>query len=267
MGTWWIDKPFLLGSRNPTDADLEHLRQEGFSVLVSLLMEDERPPGYDAGRAVDSSFTRHSIPVKDFHAPTFDQLEQFVGLIEALSPGAQTIVHCEGGTGRTGTFAAAYWVAKGLTAPEAIARVRKARPQAIETPEQEAVLGEFASRHRLDAWLDEVSTYMSRKGYAETERSGREDFPGGVGIASAKYQAGTTTYQITLFADSQSAQRWVTYVSTSKEFALRIARGQFKIGSFDRRAYFADSPRGDSDRSFQRFTEAAGHVDPPDVIT
>ena len=267
MDTWWIDKPFLLGSRNPTDAGLEQLRQEDVAVLVSLLVEGEQRPRYAAGRAADLGFTRHNIPVKDFHPPTLDQLERFVGLIETLPPGAKTIVHCEGGTGRTGTFAAAYWVAKGLTASEAIARVRKARPHAVETPEQEAVLREFASRHRLDAWLDEVSTYMSRKRYAEIERSGREDFPGGVVIASAKYQAGTTTCQIALFAGSQPAQRWVTYVSTSKEFAPRTARGQFKIGGFDRRAYFAHDPRGVSDRSFQRFTEAAGHVDPPDVIT
>ena len=148
MGTWWIDKPFLKGSGNPTDADLEQLRQEGFAVLVSLLMEDEQPPGYDVGGAADLGFTRQNIPVKDFRPPTLHQLEQFVGLIETLPPGAKTVVHCEGGTGRTGTFAAAYWVAKGLRASEAIARVRKARPQAIETPEQEAVLGEFASRYR-----------------------------------------------------------------------------------------------------------------------
>ena len=148
MDTWWIDKPRLLGSRNPTDADLELLRQEDFAVLVSLLMEDEQPPRYDVGRVAHLGFTRHRIPVKDCHAPTLDQLEQFVGLIETLPPGAKTIVHCKGGTGRTGTFAAAYWVAKGLTASKAIARVRKARPHAVETPEQEAVLREFASRYR-----------------------------------------------------------------------------------------------------------------------
>jgi len=28
MDTWWIDKPHLLGSSNPSDADLEQLRGE-----------------------------------------------------------------------------------------------------------------------------------------------------------------------------------------------------------------------------------------------
>ena len=46
----------------------------------------------------------------------------------------------------TGTFAAVYWITKGMTAAEAIMHVRKARRHAVETPEQEAVLVEFASR-------------------------------------------------------------------------------------------------------------------------
>jgi protein-tyrosine phosphatase len=58
----------------------------------------------------------------------------------------RTIVHCQGGSGRTGTFAAAYWIARGRSASEAIAIVRRARPGAVETPEQEAVLEDFAKR-------------------------------------------------------------------------------------------------------------------------
>jgi protein-tyrosine phosphatase len=60
--------------------------------------------------------------------------------------GTKMIVHCEGGTGRTGTFAAAYWVTKGMTAADAILHVRKVRSHAVETLEQEAVLVEFANR-------------------------------------------------------------------------------------------------------------------------
>jgi protein-tyrosine phosphatase len=86
--------------------------------------------------------------VKDFHPPTVDQLEQFVSLIADLPPGTKTVVHCEGGSGRTGTFGAAYWVAKGLPVSSAIARVREVRPHAVETPEQEAALGYFADRRK-----------------------------------------------------------------------------------------------------------------------
>lgn len=148
MDIWWIDNPHLLGSRNPSIADLEQLRRDGFEVLISLLKEDEQSPLYDVGRGAALGFTTHNIPVKDFHPPTVDQLEQFVSLIGSLASGTKTIVHCEGGTGRTGTFAAAYWVAKGLTVSDAIAHVRKARRHAVETQEQEAALKHFADRRK-----------------------------------------------------------------------------------------------------------------------
>jgi protein-tyrosine phosphatase len=142
LDTWWIDTPHLMGSRNPTVADLEQLRADGFSVLISLLREDDQAPRYDVVRATALGFVRHNIPVKDFHPPTVDQLRRFVNLIW----GAKVVVHCEGGTGRTGTFAAAYWVAKGMTAADAIAHVRKARRHAVETAAQEVALKNFAEQ-------------------------------------------------------------------------------------------------------------------------
>jgi protein-tyrosine phosphatase len=91
-------------------------------------------------------YVRHNITVKDFCPPTVEQLEQFVKLVDGLSPGTKTIVHCEGGTGRTGTFAAAYWVTKGMSVADALMYVRQVRPHAVETAEQEEVLTEFARR-------------------------------------------------------------------------------------------------------------------------
>lgn len=147
MDTWWIDKPHLLGSSNPSNADLKELRRDGFGVLVSLLCEETQPPRYDVAGIRALGFARHNIPVRDFQPPAVGQLEQFMKLVGALPPGAKTIIHCQGGTGRTGTFAAAYLIAKGVAVPEAVAYVRKVRRHAVETPEQEAVLREFASRY------------------------------------------------------------------------------------------------------------------------
>lgn len=144
MDTWWIDEPRLLGSRNPTVDDLEQLRHEGFGVLISLLDERAQSPRYTIAEAKRLGYARHNIPVKDFHPPRADQLKRFVELISALPTDAKIVVHCEGGSGRTGTFAAAYWIAKGMPASDAIRHVRKARPHAVETPEQEASLREFA---------------------------------------------------------------------------------------------------------------------------
>jgi atypical dual specificity phosphatase len=56
-------------------------------------------------------------------------------------------VHCGAGLGRTGTLLACYLVSSaGLTADEAIARVRAARPGSIETDEQEQAVRRFAQR-------------------------------------------------------------------------------------------------------------------------
>src|SRR5216683_6679634 len=138
MDTWWIAKPYLLGGSNPTVTELEALRLEGFQVLVSFLKEDEQAPRYGVARVEAVGFVRHNIPVKDFHPPTVNQMEQFIRLVDKLPAGVKAVVHCEGGTGRTGTFAAAYWIAKGMAAGDAIAHVRKARPGAVDTPGQQA---------------------------------------------------------------------------------------------------------------------------------
>lgn len=147
MDSWWIDRPRILGSSNPTNDDLAQLRREGFKVLVSLLREEEQATNYDVVGATEMGFRRHNLPVKDFNPPTVEQLMDFIGIIEELAEGTKIIIHCQAGIGRTGTFAAAYCIAKGMTIEEAIAFVRKARWHAIQTSEQEAILEGFAVRY------------------------------------------------------------------------------------------------------------------------
>lgn len=147
MNGWWIDSPHVLGSDNPTTAELEQLREEGFEVLISLLREEEQATNYDVAAAQEMGFIRHSIPVRDFNPPTVEQLMDFIGIIEELAEETKIIIHCQAGIGRTGTFAAAYCIAKGMTIADAIDFVRKARWHAIQTSEQEAVLDKFAIRY------------------------------------------------------------------------------------------------------------------------
>jgi Dual specificity phosphatase, catalytic domain len=126
---------------------------------------------YRTGRAL--GYSRYNISVRDFSHPTLDQLEQFAKLVDGLPRGTKMIVHCEGGTGRTGTLAAAYWITKGMTASEAIMHVRKVRWRAVETPEQEAVLVEFATRIRRRSWTPRCCSAASRKSpYAALSFSG-----------------------------------------------------------------------------------------------
>jgi atypical dual specificity phosphatase len=146
MDVWWVDEPWLLGSCNPTTRDLEKLRARGFNLIVSLLEEDLQPPDYDVARVEATGYSRRNIPVMDFSPPRIEQLVEFIDFLAARPDGTKAIVHCHAGIGRTGTFAAAYWIAQGLSVDEALEHVRRARPQAVETPEQRDALEEFGRR-------------------------------------------------------------------------------------------------------------------------
>ncbi len=55
------------------------------------------------------------------------------------------LVHCSSGYGRSGTMAACYLVAEGRSPEEAIREMRRLRPGAIETDEQEAMVRAWAA--------------------------------------------------------------------------------------------------------------------------
>ena len=141
MSQWWIDEPKVLGSSNPTNDQLEKLYQEGFRTIISLLDENEQRPYYDTQKVEAMGFNRHSIPVKDFTAPTLHQFRQFLKIMNRAS--GRVLIHCYGGYGRTGTMAAAYWIDKGLPAYKAIRKVQQSNPGAVEIPEQEESLYEL----------------------------------------------------------------------------------------------------------------------------
>lgn len=83
-------------------------------------------------------------PIDDFSAPgaSFELAWPALRarLLERLDAGDKILVHCRGGLGRSGTVAAALLIAAGLTPNAAVGAVRRARPGAIETAEQEAWL-------------------------------------------------------------------------------------------------------------------------------
>ena len=143
MSQWWIDEPMLLGSSNPTNRQLEEFYGEGFRTIISLLDEDEQSPYYDIKKMEVMGFKRYSIPVEDFTAPKLADFQEFLDTLTKSLRQGKVLVHCQGGTGRTGTMAAAYWIKKGLSASKAIEKVRKSRCGAIEMREQEESLFEL----------------------------------------------------------------------------------------------------------------------------
>ncbi len=139
---WWIEEPGLMGSHNPTDRELAWIIESGVAMVISLLDETEHKPLYGIEHFVEGICVRHSIPVPDYGVPAPEQLSGFFEAVrEGLEKG-RVLVHCQGGSGRTGTLGALWLVSRGMTPEKAISTVREANPSAIETVDQEVfVLG------------------------------------------------------------------------------------------------------------------------------
>jgi len=92
----------------------------------------------------------HHLPIADLQPPDarFEQrwIDSGPRLQGHLRAGARVLIHCRGGLGRAGTVAARLLVELGLPADEAIARVRRARPGAIESESQAEHVLRLATR-------------------------------------------------------------------------------------------------------------------------
>jgi atypical dual specificity phosphatase len=144
LGFTWIDKPRLAALARPESAeDLAWLRAQGIDVLVSLTEDPIRRDWVnDAGLLVVHE------PVEDMEAPSQVQIERCVSAIDrGLEKNMGVAVHCTAGLGRTGVVLACHLVAGGMSADNAIARVRRLRPGSVETDEQARAVEEFARRH------------------------------------------------------------------------------------------------------------------------
>lgn len=78
--------------------------------------------------------------ITDYGAPEGMQRElwpmQSGGLLAALNRGGRLLVHCRGGCGRSGMIALRLMVEAGEDPDAALARLRAARPCAVETDDQ-----------------------------------------------------------------------------------------------------------------------------------
>jgi hypothetical protein len=120
------------------------------SALHELREDDpERAFGLYLDPCWDPRWPAAMLDWPDFGVPA--DAEAAAAAIEAAFARARrgelVEVGCAGGTGRTGTVLACMAVLAGVPAPEAVAWVRSAyRPEAVETPAQEAWVGWFARR-------------------------------------------------------------------------------------------------------------------------
>lgn len=107
----------------------EALTRDGINADISL--EKNR---LDAPFGVDFYAW---IPVEDHNAPTPDQLELGVDVLNKLVKMKKKVyVHCKNGHGRAPTLVAAYLVKKGKAPDEAIGLIKSKRPSIHLTDEQ-----------------------------------------------------------------------------------------------------------------------------------
>jgi len=144
---WWLgDRPVAGMSRpgvsmerrrgklaaDAVDDDVHHLWDAGFRSIVCLTDTRDQESFENAG------FKFLPLPIPDGYPPSVDYVNVFLEFMEEAPE--QTLVHCEGGMGRTGTMLATILILEGMSPIEAINEVRKHNPYAIETTVQEDFL-------------------------------------------------------------------------------------------------------------------------------
>ena len=132
------------------DADISAIKAWGADIVISLLEAPEFELLGVAGLPgkLSSAFDWHHLPIRDMQPPDarFERAWKKLAprVVQCLADGGRVLLHCRGGLGRSGTVAARILIEQGESATRAMARVRAARPGAIETRGQEAFLGNLA---------------------------------------------------------------------------------------------------------------------------
>ncbi|WP_225993671.1 fused DSP-PTPase phosphatase/NAD kinase-like protein [Actinomadura rudentiformis] len=113
----------------PTADGYRRLATLGVHTVVDLRAE-ELPPA--ARRlAADAGLTVVRLPMRDGQAPSPDQVERFLTVVEGAR--GTVFVHCGAGVGRTGTMSAAYLVRTGqANAADATSRSLAVGPPTLE---------------------------------------------------------------------------------------------------------------------------------------
>jgi atypical dual specificity phosphatase len=138
----WIVTGRVLAISFPDEHTFARFKTLGIARVINLTETAHQTDHYGG-----ADLEQHQIPIPDFTAPTQAQIDTAIAVMdEALERGQAVAVHCHAGLGRTGTICACYLVRTGLSAEDAVARVRTLRPGSIETPAQEEAVRSYALR-------------------------------------------------------------------------------------------------------------------------
>lgn len=134
MTFFWVQDDIAGASRPHGQRDMRLLQHHGISALLTLTVAPL--PQEWAAR-----FSLCHIPIDDFSPPTEEQFWECCAFMrDVRAKGGKICVHCTMGIGRTGTILAGWLITQGYSADDALEEIRRCRPGAVETSEQEAFL-------------------------------------------------------------------------------------------------------------------------------
>lgn len=142
-GFVWVESGKLAGSGYPASrAQVEWLKGRGLTSILSLT-EKPLPETWVHGLGLE---VKH-LPLRDHAPPGPDALDVAAAYIQGqVSAGKPTLVHCLAGEGRTGCVLAAYLIrSRGMSGAEALAALRRIKPQFVEWEQERSVL-EYGNR-------------------------------------------------------------------------------------------------------------------------
>jgi len=121
-----------------TETALKQLKAAGASAVITLMQEAEMASNAVSdlpALCAQNGLQWFHLPIADDHAPAEDFAAawklQGAAVHQLLDAGKRIVVHCKGGSGRTGLMAAQILVERGYAKEDALAVVKALRPNAL----------------------------------------------------------------------------------------------------------------------------------------
>lgn len=140
---WVIEGRLAASGRLMTSSQLAWAARHGIKSVVTIREVPLESAWFTSGCGI---VYRH-VKVKDHSAPPVKELNELITYIDSeITKGRPVIVHCNGGSGRTGTVIAAYFMKKeGLTSELAVRKVKEIRGRTVRHKKQLDTLKEYES--------------------------------------------------------------------------------------------------------------------------